>query len=128
MNENINSCGKSFQKYGGPYTAINQKIGYLNNRKIKNKNIYSKTNRYNFDVDLNYIINDFDFSPYLWNMETIPDKGFLIAKKKKKIILSPIGALEPWSLRQKNLKKNLHGIYIKRKFLIKLTSFMPQVR
>ena len=30
LNENINSCRKPFKEYGGPYTAINQKIEYLN--------------------------------------------------------------------------------------------------
>ena len=110
-----------FKEYGGPYTAINQKIGYLNNRKIKNKIIYCKTNRYNFDVDLNYIINDFDLVHIYGIWRPFLIKVFLIAKKlKKKIILSPIGALEPWSLRQKKFKKKFAWHIYQKKILNKV--------
>ena len=36
---------------------------------------------------------------------------------KKKIVISPIGSLEPWAVKQKWLKKKLHGTCIK-KYLI----------
>ena len=49
-----------FQEYGGPYTAISQKVKYLNSQNIKNKLIFLKTNYFKFNVDLEYIIKDFD--------------------------------------------------------------------
>ena len=39
------------------------------------------------------------------DLEAIFSKSFFISKIKKKIIISPIGALEPWSVSQKNKKK-----------------------
>ena len=49
-----------FKEYGGPYTAVTQEIEYLNSRKIFNKLIYKKTNHFEYILDLDYIINDFD--------------------------------------------------------------------
>ncbi len=97
-----------FKEYGGPYTAITQKVAYLNSKKIQNKLIYKSTNNFNFNLDLKYIIKDYDiihiygiWRPFLFNV-------FLISKKlKKKIVISPIGALEPWSLQQKKIKKTI---------------------
>lgn len=107
-----------FKEYGGPYTAINQKIEYLNKRNIKNKLIYKKTNQFNFKLDLNYLIKDFDIIHIYGIWRPFLARVFLIAKKlNKKIILSPIGALEPWSLKQKKLKKKLAWFIYQKKIL-----------
>ena len=47
-----------FKEYGGLSQRSIKKNWISTIEKVKNKIIYSKTNRYNFDVDLNYIIND----------------------------------------------------------------------
>ena len=73
-----------FKEYGGPYTAINQKIEYLNNKNIKNKIIYNKTNRFSFNADLNYLIKDFDLVHIYGIWQPFLIKVFLIAKKQKK--------------------------------------------
>jgi len=49
-----------FKEYGGPFTAINQKIEYFNNKNIKTKLIFNKTNFYKFNLDLHFVINDYD--------------------------------------------------------------------
>ena len=41
-----------FKEYGGPHTAISQKIEFLNKNNIKNKLIYNRTNNFVFNLDL----------------------------------------------------------------------------
>ena len=107
-----------YKEYGGPYTAINQKIEYLNKKNIKNKLIYFKTDKFNFNLNLEYLINDFDIVHIYGIWRPFLIKVFLIAKKlDKKIILSPIGALEPWSLNQKKIKKKIAWFIYQKKIL-----------
>ncbi len=97
-----------FKEYGGPYSAITKEIEYLNSRNITNKLIFKTTNHYKYNLDLNYIIKDFDIVHIYGIWKPFLIKVFFTAKKlKKKIILSPIGALEPWSMSQKKLKKKI---------------------
>lgn len=97
-----------FQEYGGPYTAINQKIKFLNSVGIKNKLIFEKTNYSAFNLDLKYIIKNFDIIHIYGIWRPFLIKTFYLAKKlKKKTIISPLGALEPWALEQKKIKKNI---------------------
>lgn len=92
--------------YGGPYTVISDQAYnlYKNNINIKvlyNSNSFGKFNR-NYSeifkrIDLVHIFG-------IWRPKII--FAFLQAKKqKKKIIISPLGALEPWSMSQKKIKK-----------------------
>ncbi len=91
-----------FKEYGGPFTAINQKIEYFNNKNIKTKLIFNKTNFYKFNLDLHFVINDYDIVHIYGMWRPFLIRVYLLAKKlKKKIIVSPIGYLEPWSLSQK---------------------------
>ena len=107
-----------FKEYGGPYTAICQKIEYLNKRKIFNKLIYKQTNNFEFNLDLEYIINDFDIVHIYGVWRPFLIKIFLTSKKLgKKIIISPIGALEPWSLSQKKIKKYIAWHVYQKKIL-----------
>ena len=103
-----------YKEYGGPFTAINQKIEYLNYKNITTKLIFKKTDHFSFSIDLNYIIKDFDIVHIYGNVETFFSSCFLLAKRyNKKIIISPIGTLEPWSLSQKKYKKIAWNLYIK---------------
>jgi glycosyltransferase involved in cell wall biosynthesis len=97
-----------FKEYGGPYTAINQKIKFLNSIGVKNKLLFQRTDNFKYNLDLNYIINDFDIVHIYGLWKPFLFKVFYIAKKlKKKIIISPIGGLEPWALEQKKIKKKI---------------------
>ena len=97
-----------FKEYGGPYTAINQKIKFLNSIGVKNKLIFQRTDNFKYNLDLNYIINDFDIVHIYGLWKPFLFKVFYIAKKlKKKIIISPLGGLEPWALEQKKIKKKI---------------------
>ena len=107
-----------YKEYGGPYTAISQTVKYLNDRKIKNKLIYENSNNFKYNLDLKYIIRDFDIIHIYGIWRPFLIKVFIIAKLlKKKIVISPIGALEPWSLEQKKLKKKIAWLTYQRLIL-----------
>ncbi len=95
-----------FKEYGGPYTAISQKVEYLNKKNIENKLIYRSSNSYDYNLDLKTIIEDYDIVHIYGIWRPFLVKVFLVAKLlKKKIVISPLGAMEPWALNQKKLKK-----------------------
>ncbi len=107
-----------FKEYGGPYTAILQSINYLNEKKIKNKLIYKNSNHFKFNLDLTNIIKDFDIIHIYGIWKPFLIKVYLVAKfLKKKIIISPIGALEPWALKQKKIKKKIAWHLYQKKIL-----------
>lgn len=96
-----------FAGYGGPYYAISNKLINLNKNGIDFKLIFQKSGEYNYSLNYSEIIEDFDiihlyglWRPFLINTHRIAKK------KNKKIIMSPLGALEPWAMTQKRLKKN----------------------
>ena len=96
-----------FESYGGPWTAISQKLEYLNKANIDFKLIFSSNNHFKYKLNFKEIVKKFDVIHIygLWKPFTI--KLFSEAKRlKKTIILSPLGALEPWALSQKNKEKN----------------------
>jgi len=107
-----------FKEYGGPHTAISQKIEFLNKKNIKNKLIFKRTNNFIFNLDLEYIISEFDIVHIYGIWRPFLAKTFYTARKlKKKIIISPIGALEPWALKQKSLKKKIAWNLYQKKIL-----------
>ena len=107
-----------FKEYGGPFTAINQKIEYFNNKNIKTKLIFNKTNFYKFNLDLHFVINDYDIVHIYGMWRPFLIRVYLLAKKlKKKIIVSPIGYLEPWSLSQKKIKKKIAWFLYQKKII-----------
>ena len=106
-----------FREYGGPHKAISDKIRFLNYHKIENKLIYSKNNFFRFNVDIEYIVKDYDIVHIYGSWRPFLIKVFYIAKKlNKKVVISPIGTLEPWSLNQKNKKKVSIIFLSKKKF------------
>ena len=107
-----------YKEYGGPFTAINQKIDYLNYKNITTKLIFKKTDHFSFSIDLNYIIKDFDIVHIYGMWRPFLIRVYLLAKKlKKKIIVSPIGYLEPWSLSQKKIKKKIAWFLYQKKII-----------
>ena len=97
-----------FAGYGGPYYAIGNKLVYLLKNKVKFKLIYKKTDNFNYRLNLDEIIDEFDIVHIYGIWRPFYYTIFNIAKKKnKKIFISPLGALEPWSLSQKKFKKKI---------------------
>ena len=91
-----------FEGYGGPYSAISSNTNSFYENNIEFKLIYRLTEHFKFKLDLKEIIKDFDIVHIYGTWRPFLLKVFYYAKKaKKKIIISPLGALEPWSLDQK---------------------------
>ena len=107
-----------FREYGGPHKAISDKIRFLNYYKIENKLIYSKNNYFSFNIDIENIVKDYDIVHIYGSWRPFLIKVFYTAKKlNKKVVISPIGTLYPWSLNQKKIKKKLALFFYQRKVL-----------
>lgn len=102
------SVDSYFPGYGGPFTAISDNLRYLYKNKINFKLIYQRNNNFKYKLNLREIISDYDIIHVygIWRpfLSYIPLISLL---KKKKIVISTLGALEPWSLKQKRAKKYL---------------------
>lgn len=98
---------KYFKEMGGSYVATSTTAYQLNNI-YKVKLIFFDNGITKKNIDLYKIIKKSDFVHFFgcWSYSLI--KSFLITKYlKKKFIITPMGALEPWSLTQKKLKKKI---------------------
>ncbi len=108
-----------FESYGGPFTAISQKLNFLNNSNIKFKLIFKNTNHFSYNLNFDEIVKNFDIVHIYGTWKPFYIKLFSASKKyKKKIITSPIGALEPWSLSQKKIKKKIAWHLYQKKLIL----------
>ena len=104
--------------HGGPFTVLSELAKYLykNNidtRMFINQNPFSK-----FNLNLNEIVKSRDLFHVFGIWEPFHIKLFLRAKlNKKKIIISTLGALEPWALEQKKFKKKIAWHLYQKKIL-----------
>jgi len=102
------STENHFPGYGGPYTAISQTAYYLYLNGIDFRCIYEKSNIENYRLDYKEIFADIDVIHFfgIWTPWSV--RTFYNAKKlNKKIIISPLGATEPWAMSQKKFKKKI---------------------
>jgi glycosyltransferase involved in cell wall biosynthesis len=107
---------------GGSYTAVSELAYALNRKKGLIAKILHNNNNNNIFNSNNYkiIIKNFDiihifgiWSPFLYLV-------FYYSKKLgKKVIISPIGYLEPWSLAQSRIKKKIAWNLYQKKILEK---------
>ena len=108
-----------FESYGGPYTAISQKLDYLNNANIKFKLIFKYSSYFSYKLNFDEIVKNYDIIHIYGTWKPFYIKLFSASKKlNKKIITSPIGALEPWSLSQKKIKKKLAWFFYQKKLIL----------
>ena len=106
-----------FQAYGGPYKAISDQLYHLK-KYISFKLIYRTNSSFKYNLNFFATMKNYDVVHIygLWSPFLV--KAFLVAKfLKKKIIISPIGTLEPWSLKQKIIKKKLAWFFYQKKIL-----------
>ena len=95
-----------FKEYGGPYTAISQKVEYLNKKNIKNKLIYRSTNNYKYNLDLKAIIEDYDIVHIYGIWRPFLVKVFLVAKLlKKKNCYIPVRCHGTMGIKSKKIEK-----------------------
>jgi glycosyltransferase involved in cell wall biosynthesis len=107
---------------GGSYTAVSELAYALNKKKGLIAKIFHNNNNNNIFNSSNYkiIVRNYDiihifgiWSPFLYLV-------FHCAKKLgKKVIISPIGYLEPWSLAQSRIKKKIAWHLYQKKMLLK---------
>jgi len=102
--------------YGGPYTVISETASYLYKNNINCRIYYGQSQYSNTGLNLREIVKSRDIFHLFGIWSPFHIKLFYYVKKfKKKIIISTLGATEPWSLNQKKLKKQIAWqIYQKR--------------
>lgn len=104
--------------YGGPYTVISDQAYQLYKNGISVDLVYSSNSFTKFKRDYNLIFKNTDIVHIFGIWRPFQIKAFLAAKKnKKKIVISPLGALEPWSLQQSYYKKKLAWIIYQKKII-----------
>ena len=102
--------------YGGPFTVISEAASYLYKNNINCRVYYGQSEYSNINLNLREIVKSRDIFHLFGIWSPFHIKLFYYVKKfKKKIIISTLGATEPWSLSQKKIKKQIAWqIYQKR--------------
>ena len=115
---------KYYKEMGGSYEAIGSTIYNLKKDNLNIKFVYFHNGEINFNLDLVKIINKVDIVHFfgIWTLNHIKT-ALLSIVKKKKLIITPIGALEPWSLSQKRLKKKI-ALFVYQKKILKLADIV----
>ena len=107
-----------FPGYGGPYTAVSDNLKYLYKNNIKFKLLYKNSDFFNYNLDIKEIVKGYEVVHMygIWTPFNI--KVSKIARlAKKKIVISTLGALEPWALSQKKWKKKIAWHLYQKKIL-----------
>ena len=103
--------------YGGPYTVISETASYLYKNNINCRIYYNQSQFSNTRLNLREIVKSRDIFHLFGIWSPFHIKLFYYVKKfKKKIIISTLGATEPWSLNQKKIKKNCMANISKKNF------------
>lgn len=104
--------------YGGPYTVISEQLNYLYKNNIDIELIYTSNSFTVLKRDYKKIIKNTDLVHIFGIWRPFHIRAFYASKKlNKKIIISPLGALEPWSLSQRRLKKKVAWNFYQKKIL-----------
>ena len=92
--------------HGGPFTVISESAKYLYENGVNIRTIINQNQFTSFNLNLKEIIKSRDLIHLFGIWDPFHIKVFFKAKSiKKKIIISTLGALEPWSIEQKKLNK-----------------------
>ena len=100
-------CNRFLIEDGGSYTAVSELCYALNAKGIFTKVAHNNNNYTLFRLkDYFSLVKNFDIVHIFGIWSPFINLFIFLAKKlKKKIIVSPIGYLEPWSLQQSQIKK-----------------------
>jgi len=107
-----------FPGYGGPYTALSQTAKHLYLNKMDFRLIYERNEFVKYNLEYEQIFKNSEIIHIfgIWTPWFI--KTFNTAKKLKKIVVvSPLGATEPWALDQKKIKKKIAWLLYQKKYL-----------
>ena len=104
--------------YGGPFTVLSESANYLYKNNIDVRMIINQNQFSSFNLNLNEIAKSRDLFHVFGIWDPFHIRLFLWAKlNKKKIIISTLGALEPWALDQKKIKKKVAWFLYQKKIL-----------
>ncbi len=107
-----------YQGYGGPFTVISELASYLFKNNVDARIYYNNNEFTNYNLDVGEIVKTRD----LFHLHGIWSPLFIkffyhIKKQKKKVIISTLGATEPWSLSQRKIKKKIAWQLYQRRIL-----------
>lgn len=108
-----------YEEMGGSFIAVASTFYELIKKNLNVKLVYFSNGRSNKSVKLYSIIKESDTVHYfgVWTYSHI--KSFILSIiLKKKIIITPMGAFEPWSLSQKKIKKRI-ALILYQKLILK---------
>ena len=109
---------KFFVENGGSYTAVSELCYALNAKAISSKIFHNNSGNLFKLLSCYLVIKKFDIVHIFGIWSPFINAVIYLAKRlKKKIILSPIGYLEPWSLKQSEFKKKIAWFFYQKKFL-----------
>lgn len=104
---------------GGPYFIIKETLRALKNI-IKVKLFFYDEGKFKKEINLKNILKKIDLCHFYGGWTYFHIKTIYTALKlKKKIIIHPLGYYEPWSLKQKKIKKKLAWYFYQKKILLK---------
>lgn len=104
--------------HGGPFTVISESARYLYKNNTNIRLIFNHNQFVHFNLNLTEIVRSRDIIHLFGIWDPFFLKIFLLCKlNKKKIIISTLGALEPWPLEQKKLKKKIAWYLYQKKIL-----------
>ena len=112
--------GHYYEELGGSYEAFGSTSYRLNIDKIKVKNIHFNNGETNKNISLIKVLKNHDIIHFFgaWTFNFVKTIIFAIIYKKK-IIITPMGALEPWALSQKKNKKKNCSFTLSKNFIEK---------
>ena len=104
--------------HGGPFTVISETARYLYQNNINIRLLFNHNQFTKFKLNLKEVVKSRDVFHLFGIWDPFNIKLFLLCKLyKKKIIISTLGALEPWALEQKRLKKKIAWYLYQKKIL-----------
>jgi glycosyltransferase involved in cell wall biosynthesis len=109
-----------YQELGGSFEAFGSTSYQLNKEKIKVKSIFFNNGEIKKRINITKVIKNHDIVHFFgaWTINHI--KTIILALiYRKKIIITPMGTFEPWSLSQKKIKKKIALIFYQKTLLKK---------
>ena len=108
-----------YKETGGSYRAFIETARAIYNKNIDIKIIYLKNDVIKNNISIPKIYNDIDIIHFFGGWDYFSIKLILNAFYKKiKVVISPMGLYEPWSLSQKKIKKKI-AWHLYQKYILK---------
>ncbi len=107
------------QELGGSYEAVGSTVYNLRKKGLDINFIYLFNGEARKKINITNVLKNFHIVHFfgIWTIAHIQWMLYSLLANKK-IIITPMGALEPWSLSQKSLKKKI-ALFVYQKFFLK---------